>query len=309
MNLKELKTPIRIYWDLSGDSGVAVSSNLKIAAQIVGMKILSLDITSKDYLATASCLAVLGYLKEEQLVVSLTLPYAVVNADLIEKLSLHRLKSLYIQVTSALDLPSVKELCHEGAERKLRVGISYEVTRDNFRDLPELLNFCVLNSAPLVLPMQRLKPGADVFMLSHSEQQVLAEQLGKVNIPEKMNIIIHDPFLWRLFYPRVNFPNGRCQAANTMLHIAANGDVFPCPSLPVKLGNILETPLSTLAVSIEKNAVREHIISSPLGCQDCIDLGNCLGGCRGRAVYFTESWETPDPGCGGIILKFPVDDR
>jgi GeoRSP system SPASM domain protein len=146
--------------------------------------------------------------------------------------------------------------------------------------------------------MQRLEIGGDCFQLGKAERQELAGRLREVGNLDKMRVTIHDPFLWRVFFQAVSFPNGSCQAANTMLHIAANGDVYPCPSLPVRLGSLATTPLSVIAVSPEKMNLRARLVSPPQGCLACAEVSNCLGGCRGRGYCVTDSWDEPDPGCG-----------
>jgi len=297
MNIPELKTPIRIYWDLAPQEPGLEPDFPGIAEQIAGLKILSVDLTESAPAVSDACLRILARLSSEQMALSLTLPLSAITPATPAKLSGFRLKTLLVAVSSAAELAQVEVLL-QSASSPVSIGISCAVTRANFRELPAMLSFCAVHGVPLVLPMQRLALGGDCFRLSREERQELSDRLREVARTERMRVVIHDPFLWRVFYPAASFPEGRCQAANTMLHIAANGDVFPCPYLPVMLGNLATTPLSVIAGSAEKKDLRGRLVAAPQGCQSCVELAECLGGCRGRGYCATGSWDEPDPGCG-----------
>ncbi|HLO27364.1 MAG TPA: SPASM domain-containing protein, partial [Geobacteraceae bacterium] len=177
--------------------------------------------------------------------------------------------------------------------------ISFPVTRENWRELPELVTFCrERRILRLVLPMQRLYHGESPFLLDSEEQRVLAESLAAAGGVAGMDLTIHDPFLWRAFNPGVPFPQGGCQAANTMLAIAPNCDVYPCPTLPVRLGAIGEASLKEIAVSAEKKEFRRELLEHPAGCRGCPELAGCRGGCRGRSYAIHGSLAGADPACG-----------
>jgi GeoRSP system SPASM domain protein len=137
----------------------------------------------------------------------------------------------------------------------------------------------------------------DCFYLSRHEREELAARLQEFEIPADLKLIIHDPFLWRVFYPSVAFPDGGCQAANTMLYISREVDVYPCPTLPVIIGNLMRTSLKEIIQSDLKKDVRKMLISAPRGCGDCKELDQCKGGCRGRTYAMKTSLNEPDPSC------------
>jgi GeoRSP system SPASM domain protein len=82
-----------------------------------------------------------------------------------------------------------------------------------------------------------------------------------------------------------------------MLYISPGFDVYPCPMLPVKLGNILDRPLKEIIRSDEKKGLRRDILKRPSVCVSCGETDACKGGCRGRAYVMTGSLEQPDPAC------------
>jgi len=87
-----------------------------------------------------------------------------------------------------------------------------------------------------------------------------------------------------------------CLAGTAYCCIIPSGDVHPCPYLPLKVGNVLETPFS----EIWQNAdLFKELRTDNLGgkCGTC-DYKEICGGCRARAYYYTEGdYMAEDPWC------------
>ena len=89
---------------------------------------------------------------------------------------------------------------------------------------------------------------------------------------------------------------GGCPAGTHYMGIRPNGDVTPCPYLPVFAGNLRRTALTDLWTSSELFAgIRRR---SELGgrCGACEMNGHC-GGCRARAYGMTGDLMAEDPLC------------
>lgn len=296
MNLKELKTPIRIYWDVTPAAPDVSPDYLKICEELIGIKILSLNLVDPSPSLSPACRHILERLANENIAISLALPGSAANPSITGRLHSLNVRVLFLMVQSLDELRLLQHVWHE--DNALRPGVYFEVKRDNHKELPEVLSFCLGNDIPfLVLPMQRLTEGGECFYLDQKERDELALQLNDVRVPPGLKIIIHDPFLWKVFFPSVEFPDGGCQAANTMLYISPEGDVYPCPSLPIKLGTLQETTLKIIISSNEKRGLREKLLRAPAGCVHCNELLSCMGGCRGRAYAMNGSLDVPDPGC------------
>lgn len=87
-----------------------------------------------------------------------------------------------------------------------------------------------------------------------------------------------------------------CLAGTAYCVIIPNGDVQPCPYLPLKVGNVRETPFSEIwATSPVFSRLRTE---KPSGrCQDC-DAETICGGCRARAYYYSAGdYMAEDPWC------------
>ena len=96
---------------------------------------------------------------------------------------------------------------------------------------------------------------------------------------------------------------GGCPAGTHYLGIRPNGDVTPCPYLPVFAGSLRQASLTDLWASSElfKN-IRQR---ASLGgrCGECEMNGHC-GGCRARAFGMTGDLMAEDPLCTHTPGKF-----
>ena len=92
-------------------------------------------------------------------------------------------------------------------------------------------------------------------------------------------------------------PPYSCTAGRSLLAVQANGDVYPCRRLPIKLGNLLETSLEEIYNANEfLTRLRDpHLAVS--GCGHCEHQETCRGGLRCLAHAVTGDPFQADPGC------------
>jgi len=96
---------------------------------------------------------------------------------------------------------------------------------------------------------------------------------------------------------------GGCPAGTHYMGIRPNGDITPCPYLPVFAGNLRKTDLADVWTSSELfTAIRRR---TALGgrCGDCEMNAHC-GGCRARAYGMTGDLMAEDPLCTHTPGKF-----
>jgi AdoMet-dependent heme synthase len=89
---------------------------------------------------------------------------------------------------------------------------------------------------------------------------------------------------------------GGCPAGTHYMGIRPNGDVTPCPYLPVFAGNLRDASLSTLWASSEVFTGIRARTSLGGRCGACEMNGHC-GGCRARAFGMTGDVMAEDPLC------------
>ena len=217
------------------------------------------------------------------------------TASTLDRLNAHRLRGLLLYASSFADLAGGAAI-RDAVAGRFATGISFAVNQENWQDLPRVAKFCTEQGFSLTLPMQRLYGYEPPFMLTAPEHTQLTEMLAKLYY-NALRLTIHDPFLWRAFNPATPFPGGGCQAANTMLAISPDGAVYPCPALPLALGNLYTSTLAELLSSKEKKDVRNMLLQTPEACSVCNELGQCRGGCRGRSYVLQGSICCLDPAC------------
>jgi radical SAM protein with 4Fe4S-binding SPASM domain len=96
---------------------------------------------------------------------------------------------------------------------------------------------------------------------------------------------------------------GGCPAGTHYMGIRPNGDVTPCPYLPVFAGNLRRLPLADLWTSSELFTAIRRRTSLGGRCGACEMNGHC-GGCRARAYGMTGDLIAEDPLCTHTPGKF-----
>lgn len=293
----ELATPITIYWDIPADlpdDGLLQ----RICSDISDCRPLILQLYyGAGSLRQGDALSfVLEQFRGSRITVSVTIPAIALENAPGSCLEGMQLKELLLSGDHTEGLAeAIRNACLFSG---ITPGVSFTVTRENWQQLPEFVLLCKRESiVRLVLPMQRLYNGETPFMITAPEQHQLAAALSDAGGVGDLNLTIHDPFLWRAFNPGIPFPQAGCQAANTMIAIAPDGGVFPCPTLPVRLGNIGQRSLKEIVCSTDKKEFRRRLLKAPAGCLDCMEVSVCRGGCRGRGLVLEGSLDGIDPAC------------
>ncbi len=96
---------------------------------------------------------------------------------------------------------------------------------------------------------------------------------------------------------------GGCPAGTHYMGIRPNGDVTPCPYLPVFAGNLRSSPLADLWISSELFAGIRRRSALEGRCGACEMNAQC-GGCRARAYGVTGDLMAEDPLCTHMPGKF-----
>jgi len=286
----ELSSPIRLYWDIT-PAPVTDPDYNRICFEIDSSRALTLHLTDLGETLSPVTSVVLSRLSTSSLALMLTVSYAAVFevVPIFESV----VKKLYVDVASP---EAIAGLSGTGIS-----GISFRTSHSNHRLLPDIVAVCIDSGIPeLQLPMERLTAGEAPLCLTVPEQEDLSARISKIQFAGKLTVTANDPFLWRAVYPETPFPDGICQAANTMLAIAPNGDVSPCPAMPLLLGNLQQSTYREIIGSILKKEVRERILAFPPACKECRMLHDCRGGCRGRGLNVAGDFGAVDPGCGII---------
>jgi radical SAM protein with 4Fe4S-binding SPASM domain len=88
-----------------------------------------------------------------------------------------------------------------------------------------------------------------------------------------------------------------CTAGDSLICVMPNGDVYPCRRMPIKAGNLVETPLSQIYRESDILQSLRDKDRVPAGCRACFFSKACRGGLRCLSYALTGSPFEPDPGC------------
>jgi radical SAM protein with 4Fe4S-binding SPASM domain len=88
-----------------------------------------------------------------------------------------------------------------------------------------------------------------------------------------------------------------CGAGESLITVMPNGDLYPCRRMPIKVGNILETPLVDMYYDSELLRDLRSQDKIIYGCERCSFSRSCRGGLRCLSYAITGDPFTADPGC------------
>ncbi|MHA2031398.1 MAG: radical SAM protein, partial [Candidatus Kariarchaeaceae archaeon] len=107
----------------------------------------------------------------------------------------------------------------------------------------------------------------------------------------------------QLDVPMTRYTRG-CLAGITYCSVTPDGDVWPCPYLPMRLGNIRETPFSEIW---DKNPILNKLrtMNYSGSCGKCEYKTKC-GGCRARAHFYFDDIMAHEPWC---MYKYKYSEK
>ncbi|MBI5576361.1 MAG: SPASM domain-containing protein [Deltaproteobacteria bacterium] len=188
-------------------------------------------------------------------------------------------------------------------------AISFVPDEDNLSHLADIIEeFAESGARTLHLPninaVRSLASVGHVPIAGAGALQDAARSLSSLRISlEGKKLVAHDYFLWRILrhaFPaetggRVEFSG--CQAASALAYVDWEGSVYPCDSLPIRLGNLQDTKFEKIWNAPARRRVLEAIRSVPGACEPCDQRDACLSGCRGLAYHAAGTLNAPDPAC------------
>lgn len=190
-------------------------------------------------------------------------------------------------------------------------AVSFTPDEDTIATLPDVLeDFAESAASELRLPnVNAIRAVAEKGHVPHlrpDQIRAASETIARAGIDlTGKALAIHDYFLWRVLkdaHPaavgdRVEFAG--CQAGAALVHVDWDGNVYPCDSLPIRLGNLIETPFERIWRSPARERIFAAIKATPGACDSCGSYSGCLGGCRGLAYLSSEAFDAADPACPG----------
>ncbi len=292
--INTLLNPIIIYWDLS-PAETDDALNVRICDELLRARIFVLNLRDTSGEISETAMVILSQLKGRQLKINLTVMAGCLEDEALEDILRMDNVRVYIEFNTANELNASADRLNILREKGLDVGVSFYLSRENWKDLPAVTLCCGQNQIKeLKIPIRRASDGT--FYFSPEETMRISGELEGIDM-SKLKMTIHDPFLWELFHGRENPNEEGCNAGRTMMYIDENYDLSPCPIMPVSLGSLRDSSLQELFVSEQRKQVRKDLAITPLDCTVCTKSLLCKGGCRGRAFIVHHTFNYQDPAC------------
>ncbi len=194
-------------------------------------------------------------------------------------------------------------------EENLDFQVHTTVTKRNCKEIIEITDFVIGMGAAahhifFLVPTGRGKDINNVFVNAAEIQDVLEKILNKQKVANiELKPVCAPQFipLSRKMGVDLRFQRG-CLAGISYCCILPNGDVHPCPYLPIRVGNVRAEKFS----SIWKNSdifLKLRSLDYGGSCAVCTNKNSC-GGCRARAYYYTNGdFMAEDPECVFVVSK------
>ncbi len=178
-------------------------------------------------------------------------------------------------------------------------AVSFAPDEETIRLLPKILkDFAESGAEELHLPnvnaVRALATKGHIPVPRAEQIRKAAERIAGDPVPlEGKRLVVHDFFLCRALRDvyageektRVEFSG--CEAGTRLVYVDWDGNVYPCDSIPIRLGNLLETPFDRIWGSPARRRVVEAIHSVPVDCDSCI----AHSGCRGLAHFASGNFD------------------
>ena len=300
---------------VSFSSEIDFDKACKIVEKIKG-KAKIVNITGGEPLLYPEILPLVRYIKTKtSLKVSISTNAHFLDKNLAEKLKKAGLDGINISLDSIY--PSKHDsfrgrkgafkIAEKGIKTAVKTGLNCRIAsaigKFNYKEVSELAIKavdlgCSAISFRRILPVSKGKSLKSEFLNKRELAHVFKDVYKMLFFFYPLfNLYIQEPL--DLFFAqkllRKKFSSfGGCGACRSLIEIKTNGDVWPCPILPIRIGNIYENSLTEiLNHSLSKSFIKRDLKGV---CKTC-DLKQICGGCRAWALYKTGDILESDPLC------------
>jgi radical SAM protein with 4Fe4S-binding SPASM domain len=181
-------------------------------------------------------------------------------------------------------------------------SISFTAHRDNFREFPRVVQLACDMGVNRVWADRLIPCGSGSSLgdrlLTQAETKEFFEIMCRARFeaaknPGKTVVSLHRALQ---FLVGGGVPY-RCAAGETLLTVQPNGDLLPCRRMPIRVGNLLETPLIDLYRDVP--LLRDLRVRGKVdeACRRCAFSEMCRGGLRCLSYAMTGDPFHRDPGC------------
>lgn len=198
-------------------------------------------------------------------------------------------------------------------KEKIRTFLSFTVHRGNFQDFPEVAKLGKELGVSRVWSDRLIPCGSGTNLKGLTIDET--KEYFKIMYETRKKI-------QRRWFRRTKFPMHRslqflvaggrphqCTGGETLVTVMPNGDLYPCRRMPIRVGNLLETPLAELYNGSELLwKLRDRNLVNK-GCEECFYSHLCRGGLKCLSYAVTGDPFTADPGCWLATTNKPESEK
>ena len=213
-----------------------------------------------------------------------------------------------------------------GVEALKRASLDFlvqtSVTRWNYEEIPQIVDFAYELGAKVfnLYFLVKTGRGKTVMDITPAQYEAMLSTLFELQAKYRGKMLVAAkcaPHYKRVIYEQQSdspflqaYPSGTCPCGIYYCRITPEGDLTPCPYMPVSVGNLKTESFATLW---NQSKVFHELRDRKLlegKCGAC-EFRDVCGGCRARAYALTDNYLAEDPSCdyqpgqaGGQNIRF-----
>lgn len=199
-----------------------------------------------------------------------------------------------------------------GVEALKRANLDFlvqtSVTRWNYDEIPQIVDFAYELGAKVfnLYFLVRTGRGKTVMDITPTQYENMLATLFELQAKYRGKMLVAAkcaPHYKRVIYEQQSdspflqaYPSGTCPCGIYYCRITPEGDLTPCPYMPVSVGNLKTESFATLW---NQSKVFQELRDRKLlegKCGAC-EFRDVCGGCRARAYALTDNYLAEDPSC------------
>ena len=199
-----------------------------------------------------------------------------------------------------------------GVEALKRANLDFlvqtSVTRWNYDEIPQIVDFAYQLGAKVfnLYFLVRTGRGKTVMDITPAQYERMLSTLFELQAKYRGKMLVAAkcaPHYKRVIYEQQSdspflqaYPSGTCPCGIYYCRITPEGDLTPCPYMPVNVGNLKTESFATLW---NQSKVFHELRDRKLlegKCGAC-EFRDVCGGCRARAYALTDNYLAEDPSC------------